>query len=244
MAVQILPDLNMTPFDFSNDEYMVDPLQPSIDYGGGYLNMPFYIQQPQPQSGDNEYNDNTDQSQSQNQGQGNGGPFLSVQQPASPDMNAITPRRAHFAHHTSDSNLNVPLYEDDNQSQRAVSNSNSNSNGKVNLRYVSASAFPDTPLSVDPSGLGGLDRRISYANANSARLDWPDDVDDSNGNGEQDGVIKAELSSPTKTNNGLAIPLSPLSPSNLAPTEASSPKIKSPVPRPGRRARSVASAFT
>jgi hypothetical protein len=243
MAVQILPNLNMTPFDFSHDGYMADALQPSVDYGSGYLNMPFYIQQP-----DYEYTAghhiNGDAS--------SGGPFLSVQQPASPDMNSITPRQAHFAHHTP--NLNTVLYnnEDEAQSQRHTSSSygigNGNGNGNehslINSRYVSGSAFPDTPLSVDPSGLGSLDRRISYAN--NARLDWPDDVDDQDqdsGNGAGNGGItetKVEKTSPTKQ----TLPLSPLSPSNQHPVSASSPAIKSPIPRPGRRARSVASAFT
>lgn len=233
MAVQILPDLNMTPLEF-NDGYMTDQLLPTVDYGDGYLNMPFYIQQPDRISGTG---------QDLTIGQSTGGPFLSVQQPASPDLNAITPRQAHFAHHTP--NLNLPLYHNDDedggdlqgQGYSSLSNENGSGLGPVNSRYVSGSAFPDTPLSVDPSGLGGLDRRISYANNANTRLDWPDDVDDE---------IKNEpTGSPMKSSLG-GMPFTPLSPSNQPPDGSRSPgtHIKSPVPRPGRRARSVASAYT
>lgn len=253
MAVELVPEIGMTPhLQYPAQGYMADTLQPTVDYSAGYLDMPYYTTQPTPgpyPGTEAEYDS---------------GPFLSVQQPMSPDPNAITPRQSHFAQNTS------PNLDYESSSSGAGSGAGtgagdgpSSSTGlahsqPLTSRYVSASAFPDTPLSVDPSGLGGLDRRISYANAGG--LDWhsahdsvPDHDHDREDEDEDEGdevsrVIKMELPSPSKPD----MPLSPSSaPSHPGSAEgaggssfsAASSPVKSPAPRPGRRARSVASAF-
>lgn len=235
MAVQLVPEIGMTPFDFTNEGYMTDALQPTIDYDAGYLNMPFYTQQPSLQPSP----------------QLESGPFLSVQQPMSPDPRDITPRQSHFAQ-------NMVNTLDDTSGAVDFSRvaSTSNNNPVMTSRYVSASAFPDTPLSVDPSGLGGLDRRISYA---AGDLEWQNDTDtDTDTDTDYEAVshshhsndevnVKSERPSPTK----LDLPLSPSETNDFEPgssttsSSASSPS-KPGVPRvgAGRRARSVASSFT
>lgn len=223
MAVQLVPELDMSlispyPMDGS---YMPDPLHPMVDYDAGYLSMPYYTTEevaPTPPP-----NGSANLSES--------GPFLSVQQPMSPDPNATTPRQSTFAHNainttnTGQSLNTTPSIDAGSVFDQAPA-----------PRFVSASAFPDTPLSVDPSGLGGLDRRISYANAG---LDWCDDnANEAQAQGNDQDSVKLEHPSPVK----LDIPTSP-SPHSQSRSNASSPTKSPHPPRGARRARSVAAAF-
>jgi hypothetical protein len=162
------------------------------------------------------------------------GPFLYMPQDISPDP--TTPRQATFARNPS--NIYLP---NSSEEERRVSTS------QGPTRYVSSSQFPETPLSVDPSGLGG-DRRASYANDGLDAYDWAnrsDDDDDDNDEEEEKVVVcepkKLEIPSPTKP------PLSPISDidSNIQPLDVpvSVSPTKGVPPRGQRRARTVAAAY-
>lgn len=231
MAVQLVPGIGngMTPFNFSTDGLMPDQAQPTVDYSAGYLNMPFFTDQ------------GIDQTLLEPSPQMESGPFLSVQQPLSPDPRDITPRQSHFAHNMLNT---VDGVEFGHPITRIASSSSLNQNPMLQSRYVSASAFPDTPLSVDPSGLGG-DRQTNYT---PGGLEWQNDSE--TGVDLDGSQIKSGRTSPTK----LDMPLSPLDEDNLSFTPSS---VGSPT-KPGagagagpgapkgnnRRARSVASSFT
>lgn len=157
------------------------------------------------------------------------GPFLYMPQDISPDP--TTPRQATFARNPS--NIYQPTSSDE---ERRVSTT------QGPTRYVSSSQFPETPLSVDPSGLGG-DRRASYANDGLDAYDWANRSDDDDDDDEE-GVVtttKLEVPSPTKP------PLSPISDtdSNIQPLDVPvsvSPQKAGP-PRGQRRARTVAGSY-
>lgn len=156
------------------------------------------------------------------------GPFLYMPQDISPDP--TTPRQATFARNPS--NIYLPTEE-----ERRVSNTN-----QVPTRYVSSSQFPDTPLSVDPSGLGG-DRRASYANHGLDNYDWANRSDDDDDDEEEEVVPKQKLEVPSPTKP----PLSPISDidSNIQPLDVPvsvSPQ-KGGTPRGQRRARTVAGSY-
>jgi len=155
------------------------------------------------------------------------GPFLYMPQDMSPDP--TTPRQATFARNPSNIYQPTPSEEE----QRV-----STSNTQVPTRYVSSSQFPETPLSVDPSGLGG-DRRASYANDSLDDYEWANRSDDEDDEEEEVATTKKlEVPSPTKP------PLSPISDidSNIQPLDVPvsvSPQKGVP-PRGQRRARTVA----
>ena len=159
------------------------------------------------------------------------GPFLYMPQDISPDL--TTPRQATFARNPS--NIYQPTTS---QEERRVSTSTT----QVPTRYVSSSQFPETPLSVDPSGLGGV-RRASYANDSLDDYEWANrsDDDDDEEEGDVAATKKLEIPSPTKT------PLSPISDidSNIQPLDVPvsvSPQKAVP-PRGQRRARTVAGSY-
>jgi len=156
------------------------------------------------------------------------GPFLYMPQDISPDP--TTPRQATFARNPS--NIYQPTTSDE---ERRVSTT------QGPTRYVSSSQFPETPLSVDPSGLG--DRRASYANDGLDAYDWANRSDDDDEEEEEEVVTikKLEVPSPTKP------PLSPISDidSNIQPLDVPvsvSPQKGVP-PRGQRRARTVAGSY-
>jgi len=156
------------------------------------------------------------------------GPFLYMPQDISPDP--TTPRQATFARNPS--NIYQPTTSDE---ERRVSTT------QRPTRYVSSSQFPETPLSVDPSGLG--DRRTSYANDGLDAYDWANlsDEDDEEEEEEVVTIKKLEVPSPTKP------PLSPISDidSNIQPLDVPvsvSPQKGVP-PRGQRRARTVAGSY-
>jgi len=156
------------------------------------------------------------------------GPFLYMPQDISPDP--TTPRQATFARNPS--NIYQPTTSDE---ERRVSTT------QGPTRYVSSSQFPETPLSVDPSGLG--DRRTSYAKDGLDAYDWANRSDDDDEEEEEEVVTtkKLEVPSPTKP------PLSPISDidSNIQPLDVPvsvSPQKGVP-PRGQRRARTVAGSY-
>jgi hypothetical protein len=231
--------VHLTP-DLANHEvynmYSHDQT-PLIDYSTGYMSYPIY--------------DNNIQES---------GPFLYMPQPTSPNPDATTPRQSTF--NRSSSNIYHPEGHED-SGDRRVSTSNNNSGP---TRYVSSSAFPETPLSVDPRGLGsGSNRQASYANAGLDEYDWADplpDRDDNQdqdqgqgGEGEEEKPNQAKLLSipvPPPLEMNLPLPLSPISPidSNIqievpAPiVENTSPQKQGAGPQRGqRRARTVAGSF-
>lgn len=170
------------------------------------------------------------------------GPFLSMAQPPSPDPNATTPRQATFARSHSNTYDVIP-----NDASTAP---------QMATRYVSSSAFPDTPLSVDPSGLGGNDRQVSYANAYLHENHEGDT--ESLWDGSVSSPIYEPASEPTTPAASLAkqtpqvanpeMPLSPISPSDshlvtAAPLHSPSPRKDAGPPRGQRRARTVAGSF-
>jgi hypothetical protein len=161
------------------------------------------------------------------------GPFLYMPQDISPD--STTPRQATFARNSS--NIYQPTSSDE---ERRVSTT------QGPTRYVSSSQFPETPLSVDPSGLGG-DRRASYANHGLDAYDWANRSDDENEEKEEEEEVvtstKLEVPSPTKP------PLSPISDidSNIQPLDVpvsvSPQKGGTGPPRGQRRARTVGGSY-
>jgi hypothetical protein len=225
--------VHLTP-DLANHEvynmYSHDQT-PLIDYSTGYMTYPIY-------------DDNIQES----------GPFLYMPQPTSPNPDATTPRQSTF--NRSSSNIYHPEGQED-SSDRRVSTNNNNSGP---TRYVSSSAFPETPLSVDPRGLGsGSNRQASYANAGLDEYDWADPLPDDNQDRDQGGEREEEksnqaklLSIPVPPPLEMNLPLSPISPidSNIqievpAPIieNASPQKPGAGPPRGQRRARTVAGSF-
>jgi len=226
MAVHLTPDLgnpNLYPM------YNNLPLDqtPMIDYSSGYMSYPIY-EPATPLSNPNQES----------------GPFLYMPQPPSPDP--TTPRASTFARNPS--NIYNPGADED----RRVSNSSTSTSAQIPARYVSNSQFPETPLSVDPRGLGN--RRTSYVNAAADEeelddYDWAAQEESDQEEKEKEEVVAVKklevpntLTSPTKP------PLSPISPldSNIQPVldvPVSVSPQKGP-PRGQRRARTVAGSYS
>jgi hypothetical protein len=182
------------------------------------------------------------------------GPLLYTPQESSSDL--TTPRQATFARNSSNTFLH-PGYESDPQERRVSTSSTTQP-----TRSVSYSAFPETPLSVDPSGLGG-DRRISYSIAGLDNYEWAEpslgssddqsqsqsqsQTEEKGTNGLVDptvSIMKLQFSSPVKS-APVDMPLSPISPVDNIPNPVSEPSSpqKSGPPRGQRRARTVAGSF-
>jgi len=174
------------------------------------------------------------------------GPFLYMPQPTSPNPDATTPRQSTFNRNSSNVYQSQPSEE-----ERRVSTSN---NGPT--RYVSSSAFPETPLSVDPRGLGS-NRQASYANAGLDEYDWADPLPDQDQDGDGEGEVEEEEEKPSQAKllaipPPLEMPLSPISPidANIQ-IEATPPIVENASPqkqgagppRGQRRARTVAGSF-
>jgi hypothetical protein len=193
-----------------------------FDYSSGYMSYPIY--------------ETTTASGSASASES--GPFLYMP-PTASSPDPTTPRQATFARNPS--NIFQPSEDDQN---RRVSTAK-----QVPTRYVSSSQFPETPLSVDPSGLGG--RRASYIEGDGLdAYDWANRSDEEDE--DEEAVVptmtttttttaKLEIPSPTKP------PLSPISDidSNIQPLDVPvsvSPQKAGP-PRGQRRARTVAGSY-
>lgn len=203
--------------------------QPTVDYNSGYIAYPY----PSADAGPSRTSDP--------------GPFLSMAQPPWPEPNASTPRQSAFARSQSNTYASIPEHDTPILDAPHMAS-----------RYVSSSAFPDTPLSVDPSGLGGNDRHVSYANAflNESGGDddneshWHESVGTPACEESKASEPTTPAASPAKQTPyavNLDLPLSPLSPSNshgnTAALDSPSPQKGAGPPRGQRRARTVAGSF-
>jgi hypothetical protein len=237
MAVDFAPYLTESNL-YPAGAYHVD--QPTVDYNTGYLSYSYQT----PGAGPSR---NADP-----------GPFLSMAQPPSPDPNATTPRQSTFARNSSNTFDPNPEVDENHQS----STPSMERVPRMSMRYVSSSAFPDTPLSVDPSGLGGNDRRVSYANANPYGADdgtgsesetgagarWSREADPSSADSQAVKTPILALSPSVVPRIVPAeMPLSPISPVNSQDHDSiNSPSPQKPgagPPRGQRRARTVAGSF-